>query len=128
MHVRRPLRSNLFRILVALAAGVWLSGTLPADDWRQFRGPNGSGVAAGNYPLPTEFSLTDKVKWSVKLGDGIASAVIASGRVFVTAMINEQTFGVLCFEAATGNPLWKKEFKTGKLPRITPPNSFASST
>ncbi|MDB5386460.1 MAG: Serine/threonine protein kinase, partial [Planctomycetaceae bacterium] len=116
--------------LLALLAGFGLLGYSPsaADDWRQFRGPNASGVAPGNYPLPTEFSQTEKVKWSVTLGDGLASPVIAGGRLVATAMIGDQKFGVFCFEAATGKPLWKREFDTGKLPRITPPNSHATST
>ncbi len=116
-------------LLVTVAVlGSRLVEPLPAEDWRQFRGPNASGVAPGSYSLPVEFSQTDKVKWSVKLGDGIASPIIASGRVFTTAMVNEQKFGVYCYEAGTGKPLWQREFDTGKLPRITPPNSYASST
>lgn len=111
-----------------LLTGLFLSRPLNAEDWRQFRGPNASGVAPGKYPLPVEFSTTDKVKWSVKLGDSVACPIIAGGRVFVTAMTAPEKFGVLCFEAATGKPLWTREFDTGKLPRITPPNSQASST
>lgn len=111
-----------------LVAGICLTSALQAEDWRQFRGPNASGVAPGNYPLPVEFSQTDKLKWSVKLGDGVACPIIAGGRVFITAMVAEQKFGVFSFDVATGKPLWKREFDTGKLPRITPPNSHASST
>jgi len=43
-------------------------------------------------------------------------------------MTAEKKFGVFCFEAATGKPIWKREFETGKLPNITPPNSHATST
>lgn len=123
----RPIRDRL-RLMLLLLVGTVPAVHLNAEDWRQFRGPNASGVAPGNYPLPTEFSQTEKVKWSEKLGDGIASPVIAGGRVVVTAMVGEQKFGVFCFEAATGKSLWKREFATGKLPRITPPNSHATST
>jgi outer membrane protein assembly factor BamB len=35
---------------------------------------------------------------------------------------------VHAFDAATGAPKWRTEFETGTLPRITPPNSHASST
>jgi outer membrane protein assembly factor BamB len=112
--------------LVLLAAPL-LSAAV-AEDWRQFRGPNASGVAEGNYPLPVEFSQTDKMKWSAELGDGIGSPIIAGGRVFATAMTAENKFGVFCFDAASGKPVWNRQFDTGKLPRITPPNSHASST
>jgi outer membrane protein assembly factor BamB len=130
MRGSRTQRSGVCMVLLWTwaAAGMLLPPHLSADDWRQFRGPNASGVAPGNYPLPVEFSQTDKVKWSTKLGDGIGSPIIAGGRVFVTAMVGEQKLGVICFEVGTGKQLWSREFATGKLPRITPPNSYASST
>lgn len=99
-----------------------------AEDWPQFRGPNASGVAGRTYSLPVEFSLTEKVKWSATLGDGIGSPIIVDGRVFVTAMVGEEKLGVFCYDAVTGKQEWRREFVTGKLPRITPPNSHASST
>jgi outer membrane protein assembly factor BamB len=99
-----------------------------AGDWPQFRGVNGSGIAAGTEPLPAEFSFESKVLWKAELGDGIGSPVIADGRVFNTALVGEKTFVVTCHEAATGKELWKREMPAGELPRITPPNSHASST
>jgi len=99
-----------------------------ADDWPQFRGVNGSGIAEGTDPLPTEFSFEDKLLWKAELGDGIGSAVIANGLVFNTAIVEEKTFTVFCHDGKSGKGVWKKEFPTGELPRITPPNSHASST
>ena len=130
MQESRIQRCGILEVLIwtLTLAGCFLPRELPAEDWRQFRGPNASGVAPGNYPLPTEFSTTDKVKWSAKIGDGVASPIIAGGKLFVTAMTAPDKFGVLCFEAGTGKPVWKREFDAGKLPRITPPNSPASST
>lgn len=128
MCVDRTSRTDFLRFLAMLAGGLILAAPLLADDWPQFRGPNASGVAGGNYPLPVEFSQTEKMKWSAKVGDGVGSSIIVGGRVFVTAMVGEQKFGVFCFDAGTGKPVWRREFDTGKLPRITPPNSHASST
>lgn len=100
-----------------------------ADDWPQFRGVNGSGIAGGTDPLPTEFSFEDKVLWKAELGDGIGSAVIVDGRVFNTAYLEEgNQFVVFCHDGATGDLLWKKDLPAGELPRITPPNSHCSST
>jgi outer membrane protein assembly factor BamB len=128
MRVNRLHFCGYAAFLLAPIGCLLASSPLRADDWRQFRGPNGSGVAGGSYPVPTEFSQTDKVKWSARLGDSVASPIVAGGRVFATGMVDEQKFCVFCFEAATGKPVWKREFDTGKLPRITPPNSHASST
>ena len=99
-----------------------------AEDWPQFRGINASGVSTSNKSLPTEFSIEKNLRWSVKLGDGIGCPIVAGGKVFATAMTGERTFSVFAFEPSTGKKLWQKDFETGKLPRITPPNSHASST
>ena len=110
------------------AALALLPAITAAADWPQFRGPNASGVSTEDKPLPTEFSLEQNLRWSVKLGDGIGSPIVVGGKVFATAMTGEQKLGVFAFDAATGKELWKREFDTGKLPRITPPNNHASST
>lgn len=113
-----------------LVAAWWSGGVgrLEAEDWPQFRGPNASGVSSSGQALPVEFSHEQNVAWSVKLGDGIGSPIVVGGRVFTTAMVGEQKLGVFAFDATSGAPLWRREFDTGKLPRITPPNSHASST
>lgn len=98
-----------------------------AEDWPQFRGGNASGVSSSKA-LPLDFSAENKVAWKVKVGDGIGSPVIKNGRVFTTAMVGEQKLGVFGLDATSGKQLWHTEFATGALPRITPPNSHASST
>jgi len=116
----------------AVAASVVLvlltASKLPAEDWPQFRGPNCSGVSTSKLSLPTEFSDKNKVRWSASLGDGIASPIVSCGRVFTTAMTAKQKFAVLAFDANSGKQLWSREWDTGPLLRITPPNSHASST
>jgi len=99
-----------------------------AEDWPQFRGPNASGVYAGSHRLPTTFSHEQNVRWSVELGEGIPSPVVAGGRVFTTAMVGPQKFAVFAFDESTGKQLWRRELDTGPLPPIMPPNSHASST
>ena len=98
-----------------------------AEDWPQFRGENASGISSSKS-LPLDFSADHKVAWRVKLGDGIGSPVVMKGRVYTTAMVAEEKVAVFGLEAATGRQLWRTEFATGALPRITPPNSHASST
>lgn len=99
---------------------------LHAEDWPQFRGGNGTGVSP-TKSLPSEFS-GEKAAWRAKVGDGVGSPIVRSGRVFTTGMTGDQRCGVFAFDATSGKALWKSEFDTGKLPRITPPNSHASST
>lgn len=108
----------------------WLafSALASGEDWPQFRGPNSSGVSASKQALPAQFSTTENLAWSAKLGDGIGSPIVVQGKVYVTGMSGDEQLSVFAFEAATGKQLWKRDFRTGKLPRITPPNSHASST
>jgi len=98
------------------------------EEWPQFRGVNASGVSPSDSPLPTEFSFENKVLWKAQIGDGVACPIISRGRVFVTAFVNGTTFVVSAYGAAGGEVLWRREIPAGKLPRITPPNSHASST
>jgi len=98
-----------------------------AEDWPQFRGGNACGVSSSKG-LPLEFSAQNKVAWRVRLGDGIGSPAVKDGRVFATAMAGDRKAAVFGIDAASGRQLWRAEFATGDLPRITPPNSHASST
>lgn len=109
-------------------AACWAALPASAEDWPQFRGPNATGVSTESTNLPVEFSYEDKVLWSAELGTGVACPIISGGRAFATAMVGEETFAVFCFDAATGQQLWKREFATGPLPNIMPPNEQASST
>ena len=43
-------------------------------------------------------------------------------------MAGPQKLAVFCHDAASGEEVWKRTLDTGPLPRITPPNSHASST
>ncbi len=99
-----------------------------ADDWPQFRGPNCAGVSKTRAPLPTQFSETEHVKWSAKLGDGIGSPVVAAGRVFTSAMIDDKTVGLFAFDAASGQPLWKRSWPIGDADEIHATNSHAGTT
>ena len=103
-------------------------GTANAEDWPQFRGPNCSGVSTSKLPLPTTFSATENVAWSVKIGDGIGCPIVAAGRVFVSAMIDDRTIGLLAFDAASGRKLWERRWPTGKLPEVHKTNSHAATT
>ncbi len=114
--------------IIALCLTCVLSLPAVAEDWPQFRGLNASGVSNSKKSLPTEFSLDQNLKWSMKLGDGVGCPIVVGGKVFVTAMTAEKTFSVFSLDAATGKKLWQRDYEAGKLPRITPPNSHASST
>ena len=94
----------------------------------QFRGSNCSGISTSSLPLPTTFSDTENVRWSVPLGDGIGSPAVAAGRVFVSAMVDDQTIALDAFDAASGKQLWQRTWPTGAIAEVHHTNSHASTT
>ena len=73
----------------ALQRGVRTANATRTDDWPRWRGPNADGVADGRS-LPTQWSLTENVRWSVKLpGWGTSSPVVYGDRLFVTAQVEQ---------------------------------------
>lgn len=120
--MKRTISSLLTVLLVSVAAHA------SAEEWAQFRGPNATGISAASKNLPVKFSHEENVVWSVELGEGIACPIVTQGRTIATSMLDKQTLGVFCFDAANGKELWRKEFDTGAPPPIMPPNTHASST
>ena len=121
----RNTASSLSVVLFFVMANVHVS---TAADWPQFRGPNCSGISPSTSPLPERFSSTENVAWSVKLGDGVGSPVVAGGRVFVTAMDDERTFALVAYDANSGTMLWRRTWDSGQLPEVHRTNSHASTT
>lgn len=87
-----------------------------AIDWPQWRGADGAGVADGGK-LPTQWSETENVQWSVKLpGWGTSSPVVYGDRLFVTSQSEEggkKSLLTLCFHRKTGKELWRHDFGLG---------------
>ena len=114
-------------IVLVLAATMQISPAL-AEDWPQFRGPNCTGISRSKNPLPVKFSAGQNVKWSVDLGDGIGCPVVAAGRVFNSAMVDDKTVGLFAHDAKTGKELWKRTWPAGDIPSIHKTNSHAATT
>ena len=65
-------------------ASFLLTAAAHGADWTQFRGPNGSGIAA-DCNVPATWSDTQNLQWKTALpGRGSSSPIICGGRVFVT--------------------------------------------
>ncbi len=112
-----------FVVVIALA-----TASVSAEDWPQFRGPNCTGVSKSTAPLPVQFSSTEHVKWTARLGDGIGSPVVAAGRVFTSVMIDDRTVGLAAFDAVSGEQLWMRSWPVGDADEIHATNSHAGTT
>jgi outer membrane protein assembly factor BamB len=106
-----------------------LSLPIMAEDWPQFRGPNGQGHSAGKG-LPLTWSDTQSVRWKTRLpGSGWSSPAIANNVIWLTTA-NEKSLRLLSLDAATGKLLKDTEvFQIKDLgPGIHKKNNFASPT
>jgi outer membrane protein assembly factor BamB len=129
------LTRKLLPLAALLAAVPALAADAPAN-WHHWRGPNADGSAPTADP-PTEWDgATGKnIKWKAPLpGKGSASPIVWGDRVFALTAVetdrqakpeelpkvdprfqtrtsppkNFYKFVVLCFDRATGKPLWEK--------------------
>jgi len=112
-----------FSLLVMLT----FVGTAHAD-WTRFRGPNGSGIAPDNQPVPTTWSDTENLKWKFALpGPGSSSPIVVGNKVFITCWsgyatdpqnpgsLEDLKRHLICVDRATGKELWNRAIKA-KLP------------
>lgn len=106
------LRSIL--ILLVLHGSTLTLAAEPDLNWPRWRGPHADGVADG-HDLPTRWSQTEIVRWSVTLpGWGNSSPVVYGQRVFVTTHLKaEKKLLTFCFDRQTGQELWRHDFGFG---------------
>jgi outer membrane protein assembly factor BamB len=107
------------------------------DDWPQFRGPTGQGLAP-NARLPTEWSATQNVAWKKEIpGVGWSSPVVGGGKIYLTSAVSasdakatDYSLRALCLDAKSGATLWNVEVFLEKkgTPKPHSKNSHASPT
>ena len=102
-----------------------------AQDWPQFRGPEGQGHSAVKA-LPVKWTETsENVTWRVPIeGLGWSSPVIAGDRLWLTtATEGGKSLRALCLETKTGKTIHNVEvFRLDAAPGIHKKNSHASPT
>lgn len=71
-----------FVLTLALVATV----SVAADNWPQWRGPNGQGISTEKQ-LPTEWGPDTGIAWKLPLDSGHSSPIVWGDRAFVTSVI-----------------------------------------
>ena len=117
--------------------------TVPAgaqENWTEFRGPNGSGLAIRSQPpvhwheAQTEKAQGDRnrnIVWKRPIhGRGWSSPVISRGRIWMTTATEDgKKMSVVCVDAASGEIIHDRLVFTNENPReIDVTNSYASPT
>lgn len=142
-------------IVLTLGAHAWVAADNPRPgiDWPSFRGPAARGVADGPaVPLSWDVPARTNTRWRVPVpGLGHSSPVVWGNQVCTASAISGQPnpelkvglYGdiasvvdatphqwlVLCFDKASGKPLWQRTAHTG-VPRVKrhTKSTHASST
>jgi outer membrane protein assembly factor BamB len=72
-----------FSVVIVVLLAFQPASAAGADNWPQWRGPLGTGVAEDSDP-PTTWSQTSRIKWKVPVpGEGTSTPIIWGERVFV---------------------------------------------
>lgn len=107
------------RIVFALLLAALFASPSAGEDWPRWRGVRADGT--WNAPaLPEKWPANGvKAAWKQPVGGGYAGVTVADGRVYTMDLeepVKKAKEGpdgserVLCFEAATGKPLWSHKY------------------
>lgn len=114
-------------------AGFFFPFVLNADtrsnDWLQWRGPNGNGVASVDAVPPADWSVEQAIKWKALIpGRGHASPLV-SGDLVLIATATEDGQYAIAYERETGEIRWKQRVHDGGVPtELHRKNTAASAT
>lgn len=113
---RNPALNRRLTRNVLLWSLMFLSTIVPtvacADNWPQWRGPQGNGIAV-EKTAPTQWDQTQNVVWKAALpGQGGATPAVWNDRVFVTSADGKDLV-LLCFSTTDGRQLWRQKVTGG---------------
>ncbi|MBL8851646.1 MAG: PQQ-binding-like beta-propeller repeat protein [Planctomycetaceae bacterium] len=104
--------SRVFVLPLIVAAVAGIAG---AENWPQWRGPQGNGLST-EKGLPTTWSLTENLAWRVPMpGSGGATPVVWGDRIFVTSSDGNEDGAellLMCF-STDGKELWRQTVAGG---------------
>jgi len=106
-----------------------VSANAGAQDWNQWRGPNRDARVTG-FTAPKVWPKELTKRWSVDVGVGHASPIIAGGKVYVFSRVGDDEI-TRSLDLQTGKELWKTSYSApyemhpaarghGKGPKSTP--------
>jgi outer membrane protein assembly factor BamB len=126
------MKSPLKHLPLLCLITIFCHTVFAADEWAQFRGPNGTGVSATTN-LPVEFGPEKNVVWKTALPPGHSSPVLTRDRIFVTAhtpTTSKDKFSyklfVIALDRKTGKQLWQREIPRANKARLENVNGPAS--
>lgn len=101
---------KIFILFLGLTLMTW------GSTWSSYLGPNGNGTAKGEIPALVQKN-GPKVLWKAKVGRGCSSFTIGDGRAY-TVGNDEDRDTLWCFDAKSGDVLWKKTYSEKLAPKF----------
>ena len=100
--MQQTLRNTLMLLL-----GVFIFvGSLSAENWHHWRGPNNDGISH-ETDVPIQWSQTENIKWRLPLpGEAASTPVVWEDKIFLTSA--EGNALVLMCISTEGEELWKQ--------------------
>ncbi|GAA5508995.1 PQQ-binding-like beta-propeller repeat protein [Novipirellula caenicola] len=99
----------------AQSPNITAESKLTSTDWPGWRGPTVNGIASSDQDPPLKWSREDNVLWRTPIaGRGHGSPTVLGSRVYLpTADESRKVQLVLCFDRATGKPIWESVVHEG---------------
>ncbi len=120
--IPRPEKLYILALLAPLLA---VAPDSRGDDWSQFRGPQGSGIATQNGLLRSWPEAGPEILWRRPLGEGFSAIPVVGDRLFTLYAQDDDEFAA-SFRLADGSEVWRRRIGEkfidhwGNGPRATP--------
>jgi outer membrane protein assembly factor BamB len=96
------------RLVPAIVILAVASTATRGEDWPQFRGPNRDNKVTG-FQAPTTWPKELTKKWSVSVGDGVASPALVGDKIYTfTRQGGDEV--TQCLDLATGKTVWSEKY------------------
>lgn len=91
------------------------AATVTAENWPQWRGPEGTGISH-EKKLPKTWGTNQNIRWKVSLPEpGNSTPIVWQDRVFITQSI-ENRRNIMCFNRTNGSLVWQSGVAAEKEP------------
>jgi outer membrane protein assembly factor BamB len=98
-----------------------------AGDWPRFRGPQQNGVVRGVRIATDWNSNPPRRVWRQVVGPGWSSVIVVNGRLFTQEQLDDHEM-VVCYDAESGELLWKHKDKARFYHPVSGPGPLATPT
>src|SRR6266851_3223321 len=107
-------RANPRTGMILGCVALLIAGSVHAQDWPQWRGPNRDAKATG-FTAPKEWPKELTKKWKITVGDGVATPALVGDKLYVFTRESGKEI-IRCLEAADGKEVWQDSYETGGAP------------